>query len=61
VSLLADRKLIEMAKRVLQATFQWNEEQTYFYIRNASRRRRTAMREIAWEVIEHLAPEGAAA
>lgn len=61
VTVLADHRLIEGAKRLLRACFRLDEEQAYFFLRNASRRRRTPMRQIAWEVIERLAPEGAVA
>ncbi|HLH20003.1 MAG TPA: ANTAR domain-containing protein [Bryobacteraceae bacterium] len=49
---LADRKLLDRAKGLIQARFDWTEEQAYFCIRNLSRRTRTPMREIAQEVIE---------
>jgi signal transduction protein with GAF and PtsI domain len=48
---LADRKVMERAKGLIQARFAWTEEEAYFCIRNLSRRRRTPMREIAEEVI----------
>lgn len=48
---LADRKLLERAKGLVQSRFDWTEEQAYFCIRNLSRRRRTPMREVAQEVI----------
>jgi GAF domain-containing protein len=50
---LADRKLLDRAKGLLQATFAWTEEQAYLHLRRTSRQRRIAMREIALEVIEH--------
>jgi AmiR/NasT family two-component response regulator len=53
--LLADRKLLERAKGLLQARFQWTEEEAYLRIRRASRRWRTPMREIAQLVIESRA------
>jgi GAF domain-containing protein len=49
---LADRKLFDRAKGVLQARFGWTEEQAYLHLRRTSRQRRTAMREIATDVIE---------
>ena len=49
---LADRKLFERAKGLLQARLQVSEEEAYLRIRRLSRRRRTPMREIAREVIE---------
>ena len=53
---LADRKLLERAKGLIQTRFQWSEEQAYLHLRNLSRRRRTPMREIALEVIERVTP-----
>ena len=49
---LADRKLLERAKGLLQARFQWTEEDAYLRIRRLSRRSRTPMRDIAQLVIE---------
>jgi hypothetical protein len=49
---LADRKLLERAKGLLQAQFQWTEEDAYLRIRRLSRQRRTPMRDIAQLVIE---------
>jgi hypothetical protein len=49
---LADRKLYDRAKGVLQARFGWTEEQAYVHLRRTSRQRRTAMREIATGIIE---------
>jgi len=51
---LADRKLLERAKGLLQARYQWSEEQAYLHLRNLSRRRRTPLREIALEVIDRV-------
>ena len=48
---LADRKLLERAKGLLQTRFQWSEEHAYLHLRNISRRRRTPLREIAAEVM----------
>jgi uroporphyrinogen-III synthase len=48
---LADRKLLDRAKGLIQSRFESTEEQAYFYIRNLSRRRRKPMRQIAEEVI----------
>lgn len=58
---LADRKLLERAKGLLQASRQWTEEQAYIYIRNTSRQSRTPMRDIAREIIglAGVAPGGA--
>lgn len=49
---LADRKILERAKGLLQARFQWTEEEAYLRIRRLSRRCRTPMRDIAQLVIE---------
>jgi GAF domain-containing protein len=58
---LADRKLLDRAKGLLQATYQWTEEQSYLHLRKTSRQRRTAMRDIAREIIDMAgsAPGGA--
>jgi GAF domain-containing protein len=53
---LADRKLLDRAKGLLQTRFQWSEEQAYLHLRNISRRRRTPLRAIAAEVINGFAP-----
>ena len=44
---LADRKLLDRAKGILQASRQWTEKEAYLFLRNTSRRQRTPMREIA--------------
>ena len=49
---LADRKVLERAKGLLQARYQWTEEDAYLHLRNTSRRRRTPLRQIASEIIE---------
>jgi two-component system, response regulator PdtaR len=49
---LADRKLLDRAKGLLQASFQWTEEEAYLHLRRTSRKRRTPMRDIAREVID---------
>jgi hypothetical protein len=58
---LADRKILDRAKGLLQARLSWTEEEAYLHLRRISRQRRTAMREIAREVIEkgelHLVEE----
>jgi hypothetical protein len=51
--MLADRKLLERAKGLLQAHLGWSEEEAYLHIRRLSRQQRTPMREIAREVIGH--------
>jgi len=48
---LADRKLLERAKGLIQSRFEWTEEQAYLCLRKLSRQRRTPMREIALEII----------
>ena len=54
---LADRKLVERAKGLIQARFNWTEEQAYYCLRNLSRRRRTAMRDVALELIHTSASQ----
>jgi hypothetical protein len=49
---LADRKLMERAKGLLQSSHSLTEQQAYFAIRNASRRSRSPMRTVAEQVIE---------
>lgn len=49
---LADRKLLERAKGLLQARFHWNEERAYLRLRLLSRRSRVLMREIARQLLE---------
>jgi len=49
---LADRKLLDRAKGLLQARHQWTEEQAYLQIRLASRQRRVPMRDVAREIID---------
>lgn len=48
---LADRKLLDRAKGVLQARLAWTEEQAYLHLRRISRRRRVKIREVAQEVL----------
>jgi len=50
---LAGRKLVERAKGLLQARFEWSEEQAYLFLRRSSRQRRTPMRDLALEIIQH--------
>jgi GAF domain-containing protein len=49
---LADRKLLERAKGLLQESFGWTEAEAYLQIRRLSRQQRTPMREIARQVID---------
>ena len=58
---LADRKLFDRAKGLLQAGNQWTEEQAYLHLRRTSQQRRTPMRDIAREIIDlgASAPRGA--
>jgi GAF domain-containing protein len=49
---LADRKILDRAKGLLQASFGWSEEEAYLQIRRLSRQQRTPMREIAEQVIK---------
>ena len=50
--LLADRKLLDRAKGLLQAELGWSEEEAYLQIRRLSRRQRTPMRDVARQVIQ---------
>jgi GAF domain-containing protein len=49
---LADRKLLDRAKGLLQARHQWTEEEAYLHLRRTSRQRRVPMRQIARELIQ---------
>jgi signal transduction protein with GAF and PtsI domain len=49
---LADRKILDRAKGVLQARLAWTEEQAYVHLRRTSRRRRIKIRDVAREVVE---------
>ena len=49
---LADRKLFDRAKGLLQVSYQWTEEEAYLHLRRTSRQRRTPMRDIAREIID---------
>ena len=49
---LADRKLLDRAKGLLQARHQWTEEKAYLQIRLTSRQRRIPMRDVAREIID---------
>jgi len=49
---LADRKLLDRAKGVLQSRLGWSEEEAYLQVRRISRQRRIPMREIAREIIQ---------
>ena len=48
---LADRKLLDRAKGLLQARLAWTEEQAYLHLRRTSRRRRVKIREVAQEIV----------
>jgi GAF domain-containing protein len=50
--LLADRKLLERAKGLLQESLGWTEEEAYLQIRRLSRQQRTPMRNIARQLIQ---------
>ena len=49
---LADRKLFDRAKGLLQVSYPWTEEEAYLHLRRTSRQRRQPMREIAREIID---------
>jgi hypothetical protein len=52
---LAERKLVERAKGLLQVHHQWSEEDAYYHIRRTSRQQRTPMAVIAQRVIDRIA------
>ncbi len=56
---LAERKLVERAKGILQRRRRLSEEQAYLMLRNTSRRRRKPMAELAKEIIETQLPSPA--
>jgi signal transduction protein with GAF and PtsI domain len=49
---LADHKLLDRAKGLLQESLGWTEEEAYLQIRRLSRQQRIPMREIARQVID---------
>ncbi len=49
---LAERKLLERAKGLLQVHYGWTEEDAYYHIRRTSRQQRTPMAVIAQRVID---------
>ena len=49
---LADRKVLDRAKGLLQSCLGWSEEEAYLQVRRISRQRRVPMREIARQIIE---------
>jgi GAF domain-containing protein len=50
---LADRKLFDRAKGILQARFGWTEEEAYYHLRRTSRQSRAPMRNVAQHVIQN--------
>ncbi len=50
---LAERKVVERAKGIIQRTRRLSEEQAYLMLRNTSRRRRAPMARVAKEIIEN--------
>jgi len=50
---LADRKLLDRAKGILQSRFGWTEEESYYHLRRTSRQSRMPMRDIAQHVIQN--------
>jgi GAF domain-containing protein len=50
---LAERKLVERAKGLLQAHFDWTEEEAYYHLRRTSRQQRTPMAVIAQRIIDN--------
>jgi AmiR/NasT family two-component response regulator len=49
---LAERKLVERAKGLLQVNFGWSEEDAYYHLRRTSRQERIPMAVIAQRVID---------
>jgi GAF domain-containing protein len=49
---LAERKVVERAKGILQRVYRMSEEKAYLMLRDSSRRRRLTMAEVAQEIIE---------
>jgi GAF domain-containing protein len=49
---LAERKLVERAKGLLQEEHRWTEEDAYYHLRRTSRQQRTPMAVIAQRVID---------
>lgn len=49
---LAERKLVERAKGLLQAHYGWTEEDAYYHIRRTSRQQRTPMGVIAQRILD---------
>ncbi len=52
---LAERKLVERAKGLLQVHFGWSEEDAYYHLRRTSRQQRIPMAVIAQRVIDVVA------
>ena len=52
---LAERKLVERAKGLLQTHYAWTEEDAYYHLRRTSRQQRTPMAVIAQRVIDVVA------
>ncbi len=52
---LAERKLVERAKGLLQIHYGWTEEDAYYHLRRTSRQQRTPMAVIAQRVIDVVA------
>jgi hypothetical protein len=54
---LAERKLVERAKGLLQVHYGWKEEDAYYHIRRTSRQQRTPMAVIAQRIIDVTAAQ----
>jgi len=52
---LAERKLVERAKGLLQTHYGWTEESAYYHLRRTSRQQRTPMAAIAQRIIDVIA------
>jgi ANTAR domain len=52
---LAERKLVERAKGLLQIHYSWTEEEAYYHLRRTSRQQRTPMAVIAQRMLDVIA------
>lgn len=55
-----DRKLVNQAKALLQRAHRMSEEEAYLHLRNASRRERRPIRDVAGEILLSLRPRATA-
>ena len=55
---LAERKVVERAKGILQSEYRWSEEDAYYHIRRTSRQQRIPMAVIAQRIIDVSVAQG---